>query len=88
MTLAVPEELPADALRKELLRSPSKWLERVSIISIYQNKASSNQEKHVSLRLVFQDRKRTLSNQEIDEEYERLVSGLTQRLKDKGMILT
>lgn len=88
VTLAVPEELPADALRKELLRSPSKWLERVSIISIYQNKASSNQEKHVSLRLVFQDRKRTLSNQEIDEEYERLVSGLTQRLKDKGMILT
>ncbi|WP_201456658.1 phenylalanine--tRNA ligase subunit beta [Chlamydia sp. 17-3921] len=88
VTITVPEDLPADSLRQGFLNSQSKWLERVSIISIYQDKASKKQDKNVSLRLVFQNRERTLSNQEIEEEYDRLVARITQQLQNKGIINT
>ncbi|EPP36553.1 phenylalanine--tRNA ligase subunit beta [Chlamydia avium] len=80
-TLTVPESLPADYLRRKLLSFPSKWLESVSIISIYQNRGSLPN-KNVSLRLVFQNKERTLSNQEIEEEHERLLARLQQELND------
>lgn len=82
ITLTVPESLPADSLRRKLLSFPSKWLESVSIISIYQNRDSTTPNKNVSLRLVFQDKERTLSNQEIEEEHERLLARLKQELND------
>lgn len=45
------------------------------------------QNKNVSLRLVFQDKERTLSNQEIEEEHERLLAMLNEQLDDtKGTI--
>lgn len=80
ITLTVPESLPADSLRRKLLSFPSKWLESVFLISIYQNKGSTLPNKNVSLRLVFQNKERTLSNQEIDEEHERLLARLKQEL--------
>ncbi|ADZ18404.1 phenylalanine--tRNA ligase subunit beta [Chlamydia psittaci] len=87
ITLTVDESIPADSLRKKLLSFHSKWLESVSIISIYQNKNPTVQNKNVSLRLVFQDKERTLSNQEIEEEHERLLAMLNEQLDDtKGTI--
>ncbi|ANH78394.1 phenylalanine--tRNA ligase subunit beta [Candidatus Chlamydia sanziniae] len=82
VTLTVPEEMPADALRRKLLSKASKWLESVSIISIYQDKGPVAKEKNVTLRLVFQDYERTLSHQDIEEEYCRLVALLTELLTD------
>ncbi|AAP04899.1 phenylalanine--tRNA ligase subunit beta [Chlamydia caviae] len=87
ITLTVHESVPADSLRKKLLSFHSKWLESVSIISIYQNKNPTTQNKNVSLRLVFQDKERTLSNQEIEEEHERLLAMLNAQINDtKGTI--
>ncbi|WP_348663691.1 phenylalanine--tRNA ligase subunit beta [Chlamydia vaughanii] len=81
-TITVHESLPADSLREKLLSFHSKWLESVSIISIYQNRNSATQNKNVSLRLVFQDKERTLSSQEIEEEHERLIVMLNEQLND------
>ncbi|MEF9496660.1 phenylalanine--tRNA ligase subunit beta [Chlamydia sp. 04-14] len=87
VTLTVHESVPVDSLRKKLLSFHSKWLESVSIISIYQNKNPTTQNKNVSLRLVFQDKERTLSNQEIEEEHERLLAMLNTQINDtKGTI--
>ncbi|BAE81632.1 phenylalaninyl tRNA synthetase beta chain [Chlamydia felis Fe/C-56] len=87
ITLTVHESVPANSLRKKLLSFHSKWLESVSIISIYQNKNPDTQNKNVSLRLVFQDKERTLSSQEIEEEHERLLAMLKEQIDDtKGMI--
>nr|CRI42712.1 Phenylalanine--tRNA ligase beta subunit [Chlamydia pneumoniae] len=87
LTLTVPEDIPANLLRQKLLHEGSKWLESVTIISIYQDKSLETRNKNVSLRLVFQDYERTLSNQDIEEEYCRLVALLNELLTDtKGTI--
>ncbi|SPN73714.1 Phenylalanine--tRNA ligase beta subunit,phenylalanyl-tRNA synthetase subunit beta,Phenylalanyl-tRNA synthetase beta subunit,phenylalanine--tRNA ligase, beta subunit,B3/4 domain [Chlamydia serpentis] len=82
ITLTVPEDLPADTLKRKLLNEGSKWLESVTIISIYQDKSLGTGNKNVSLRLLFQDYERTLSNQDIEEEYCRLVALLNELLTD------
>ncbi|WP_100934667.1 phenylalanine--tRNA ligase subunit beta [Candidatus Chlamydia corallus] len=87
ITLTAPEDMPADLLRKKLLEKGSKCLESVTIISIYQDKSLETRHKNVSLRLVFQDYERTLSNQDIEEEYCRLVALLNELLTEtKGTI--
>ncbi len=83
ITLTVNEDIPAGLLRKKLLSYPSKWLERVVIISVYQDKSASTTNKNVSLRLLFRDMTRTLSNQEIDAEHERLLTLLNQEIDPK-----
>lgn len=82
ITLTLPKFFPASFLSRKLLHMHSKWLESVSIISIYQNNDSAMPSKNVSLRLVFRDKERTLSNQEIEGEYERLLTMLKQAIND------
>lgn len=84
-TLTIDTKIPADLLRQKLLSFESKWLERVSIISVYQDKEGILSTKNISLRLVYQDHEKTLSNQEIDKEHERLISLLNGEInKLKG----
>lgn len=81
ITLTVDSTIPADLLRQKLSKFGSKWLERVFIISVYQNKDHVLPTKNISLRLIYQDYGKTLSNQEIDQEHERLVTLLNQELE-------
>lgn len=81
ITLTVDATIPADLLRQKLSKFGSKWLERVFIISVYQNKDHVLPTKNISLRLIYQDYGKTLSNQEIDQEHERLVTLLNQELE-------
>ena len=78
------KDLPADLVRKELLRFESKWLESVHIVSVYQGRDGESQNKNLSLRMVFRDHERTLSGQEIEEEYERLTTLLDKNLANIG----
>lgn len=80
VTLSLDSAIPANLLCQKLLKFKSKWLERVFIISVYQNKDHVLPTKNISLRLIYQDYGKTLSNQEIDQEHERLVSLLNQEL--------
>lgn len=79
-TIPVPEDLHAEILRKKLLSFDSKWLERVSVISVYRNQDADSRMRNISLRLVFRSSEKTLSNQEIDEEQERLLAQLNREL--------
>ena len=84
ITITVDKDLPADLVRKELLRFESKWLESVHIVSVYQGRDGESQNKNLSLRMVFRDHERTLSGQEIEEEYERLTTLLDKNLANIG----
>lgn len=84
ITITIDRDLPADLVRRELLSFESKWLESVHIVSVYQGRDSASQSKNVSLRMVFRDHERTLSRQEIEEEYERLTALLDKKLANIG----
>lgn len=83
-TISVPLELPASILINKLSQSKSKWLESVSLVSIYQNKDVDLTQKSVSLRLNFQNKEKTLSNEEIDQEYNLLIASLMKQLEQEN----
>ncbi|MBQ8498626.1 phenylalanine--tRNA ligase subunit beta [Chlamydia sp.] len=84
ITITMDKDVPADHIRKELLSFESKWLESVHIVSVYQGRDSTSQSKNVSFRMVFRDQERTLSGQEIEEEYNRLISLLDKKSANIG----
>ncbi|WP_213318709.1 phenylalanine--tRNA ligase subunit beta [Chlamydiifrater volucris] len=82
ITLTVPDRILASTLVKKLLSLNSKWLESVTVVSIYRDsKDIDSNVRNISLRLTFRGNTKTLSNQEVDEEYNLLVTSLYQQLE-------
>lgn len=82
VTLPVPDKIPSSTLVKKLLSLNSKWLESVTVVSIYRDsKSIDSNVRNISLRLTFRGNTKTLSNQEVDEEYNLLITSLHQQLE-------
>lgn len=74
LSFLVPYEIGYDVIRKAILNLQVNWLEDVFIFDLYSGKGIPAGKKSIALRLVFRSKERTLSEDEVRKEFEKVVS--------------
>ena len=57
-----------------------KFLESVELFDIYRNEKIGNNKKSIAYRLMFRDKNRTLTEEEINEKIEKIFNELQEKL--------
>jgi phenylalanyl-tRNA synthetase beta chain len=79
-TLTVKEETLAGHLLDAVNAIPSKLLDRVSLRDIYRSDTIGADVKNVSMRFIYRDNKKTLAQNAVDKEHQRLINGVMEKL--------
>lgn len=82
-TVTMKEEITYDAILKAVQGLQSKILEKVELIAIFRHEKLGPDHKNVTLRFSFRDRQRTISQEEVDREHERLTAGVLAAIGKK-----
>lgn len=76
ITLTVPQTVTAAMLLDAFQSVPSKLLKDVTIHDIYESEKIGLENKNVTLRLLYQSESKTLKQEVIDKEHQRIVSSI------------
>lgn len=79
-TISVKQNIEVGKIIKKILEKKSKWLESVSVLSVYENNTSGKHIKNVSLRLTYRDTQKTLLSKDIDNEYNKLITSIENQM--------
>jgi phenylalanyl-tRNA synthetase beta chain len=79
-TLTVPESLSYQELYDTVRQYAGTFVESITLKSIFRHERIGNDKKNVTLRIVFRDQEKTLTSNEVDEGYAKLVEGASLAL--------
>ncbi len=79
-TISVKQNIEVEQIIKKILEKKSKWLESVSILSVYENNTIGKNIKNVSFRLTYRDTQKTLLSKDIDNEYNKLITSIEKQM--------
>ncbi len=79
-TLTVPESLPYQELYDTVRQYAGTLVESITLKSIFRHERIGGDKKNVTLRIVFRDQEKTLTSNEVDEGYAKLVEGASLAL--------
>lgn len=79
-TISVKQNIEVGKIIKKILEKKSKWLESVSVLSVYENNTLGKHIKNVSLRLTYRDTQKTLLSKDIDNEYNKLITSIEKQM--------
>ena len=82
-TVTVAEEISYEEMKEaiELLKSPI--LESISLVAIFRHEKLGPDKKNMTLRFVFRDRFKTVSQEEVDKEHARITTETVAKLTHK-----
>lgn len=84
LSLIVTERTPWGAIAGVVGASQPKWLEDLAFVGVYRGQPIDAGKKSVTLRMTFRDHTRTLRDDEVNAEVDRLVSAMG---RDVGAVL-
>lgn len=76
-TATVDEEIPVGKLLNAIASMPSDLLESVTLLDIYRSHALGPSMKNVTLRFVYRDRHRTVSQADVEQEHLRITKNIS-----------
>lgn len=79
-TVTLPISIPVEQITTSIQRIPSKLLEEVSLIDIFQSEKIGLDVKNVTLHFVYRDKTKTLSQEQVDEEHARIIKTATKMI--------
>lgn len=79
-TISVKQDIEVEQIIKKILEKKSKWLESVSVLSVYKNNTIGKNIKNISLRLTYRDSQKTLFSKDIDNEYNKLIASIEKQM--------
>jgi phenylalanyl-tRNA synthetase beta chain len=82
-TVTLPEEVDYSDILNAIQAAASPLLESVSLLAIFRHERLGADRKNVTLRFVFRDRTKTLSQEAVDQEHNRLTTIVLQSLTKK-----
>jgi phenylalanyl-tRNA synthetase beta chain len=73
-TITLNEAITFDELLKGVRKVSSKLLETVSLVDIYRSEKLGNQQKNVTLRFIYRDKEKTVSQEDVDAEHAKITN--------------
>ena len=80
ISVTVNEEIEVLQIEKLIRKISKKFLESVELFDIYRNEKIGNNKKSIAYRLMFRDKNRTLTEEEINETMEKIFNELQEKL--------
>jgi phenylalanyl-tRNA synthetase beta chain len=78
LTVTMPIAIPVQQIITSIQRIPSKLLEEVSLVDIFQSEKIGQDVKNVTLHFVYRDKTKTLSQEQVEEEHARIIETATK----------
>lgn len=79
-TITVDESLQAGKILDTAKSMPSRLLKEVTLLGIYQGEKLGPSKKNITLRFIYRDDNKTISQQAVDAEHDRLMNHVTAAL--------
>jgi len=74
LAFVMDAHMPASDLLKALRETAADWVKSIEVFDDYRGKGVTENQKSLAIRVVMQDTERTLTDQEVDEAVQKLVS--------------
>lgn len=79
-TVTMPVSIPVQQIITSIQRIPSKLLEEVSLVDIFQSEKIGQDVKNVTLHFVYRDKTKTLAQEQVEEEHARIIETATKMI--------
>ena len=80
IAIIVDEKVEVGQIEKIIIKKSKKWLEEVKLFDIYRSDKLGENKKSVAYSLIFRDKNKTLSDQEINTTMESIITELEKTL--------
>lgn len=80
IAIIVDEKVEVGQIEKIIIKKSKKWLEEVKLFDIYRDEKLGENKKSVAYSLIFRDKNKTLSDQEINTTMESIITELEKTL--------
>ena len=81
ISLLVPTDLRVNRILEEMQRAAPKFLDDVDLVDFYEDTNFKEGRKSLTFRLVFQADDRTLTDEEVGQEMEKIIAALTEQFE-------
>ena len=81
-TLTIKSTVPFDELKSLIQKEASSLLEELTLIDIYRHEKIGKESQNITLRFVYRDPNKTLEQEAVEKEHQRLLSGVVKKLGD------
>ncbi len=81
IAIIVDEQIEVGKIEKIIKKKAKKWLEDIQLFDIYKDKKIGENKKSVAYSLVFRDKSKTLSDEEVNQIMEEIIFKLEKDLK-------
>ena len=79
----MPENLESQTVEKEIKRVAGKLLANIEVFDLYRGENVASDEKSVAYSLVFEDETRTLTTDEVNELFNKIIDEVCKKLSLK-----
>ncbi len=83
VAFVMPLEMESSTVEKEIKRSAGKLLKKVQVFDLYRGENISEDEKSLAYSLTFMDDNRTLTSDEVNELFNKIIKDVCDKLKIK-----
>ncbi len=80
IAIIVDEKIEVGQIEKTIIKKSKKWLEEAKLFDIYRDEKIGNNKKSVAYSLIFRDKNKTLSDEEINTIMDNIITELEKTL--------
>ena len=73
--------MDSELVEKEIKRSAGKHLKSINVFDVYTGENVKNDEKSISYSLNFEDENRTLTSEEVNDAFNKMIDAVSKKLK-------
>lgn len=81
VAFVMPNDMTSSEVEKEIKRIGGKLLKRIDVFDVYRGENVGENEKSIAYSLLFEDETRTLTSEEVNELFNKIIDGVTSKLK-------
>lgn len=81
VAFVMPLYMESKEVEKEIKRSGGKYLKEINVFDLYRGENIGKDEKSIAYSLVFESTERTLTTDEINETFNKIIDDVTKKLK-------
>lgn len=83
VAFVMPDKMNSSEVEKEIKRSSGKLLKQIDIFDVYKGENVADDEKSIAYSLTFEDETRTLTTEEVNELFNKVIDEVCKKLKLK-----
>ncbi|MBB64434.1 MAG: phenylalanine--tRNA ligase subunit beta [Waddliaceae bacterium] len=82
-TITISESISIEQVMEALRKTPSRLLEEINLLDIYRSDKLGKNNKNVTFRFTYRDRRKTVSQESVEREHGRITEGANKLLKEE-----